>query len=345
EVLMEEMKLERLDDYRYLIPKEGGMRVPGLIFVDEKMLSEVRRDESLKQVRNVAHLPGIVGYSMAMPDMHEGYGFPIGGVAAFDMKTGVISPGGVGYDINCGVRLLTTNLQRGDIAGKMRELVDALFINVPSGVGSTSEMRLSPEDERKVFLTGARWAVENGYGTHEDLAHTEEGGCLDGADPSVISERAVARGRQQLGTVGSGNHFVEVGYVDEVFDEAAASAFGLRQGQVTVFVHCGSRGFGYQVCDDFLFKMGRTAERQGITLPDRQLACAYINSPEGQEYYSAMACAANYAWANRQMLMHWVRETFMRVLNIGPRDLGMRLLYDVCHNIAKFETHKVNGKD
>ncbi len=342
---MEEIKLEKLDDYRYLIPKEGGMRVPGLIFVDEKMLAEVRRDESLKQVRNVAHLPGIVGYSMAMPDMHEGYGFPIGGVAAFDMKTGVISPGGVGYDINCGVRLLTTNLQRGDVADKMRELVDALFINVPSGVGSTSEMRLSPEDERKVFLTGARWAVENGYGTQEDLAHTEEGGCLDGADPSVVSERAIARGRQQLGTVGSGNHFVEVGYVEDIYDETAAEAFGLHQGQVTVFVHCGSRGFGYQVCDDFLFKMGRAAERQGIVLPDRQLACAYINSHEGQEYYSAMACAANYAWANRQMLMHWVRETFMRVLNIGPSDLGMRLLYDVCHNIAKFETHKVDGKD
>jgi tRNA-splicing ligase RtcB len=342
---MSEIKMERLDDFRWLLPRQGNMRVPGIIYASERLMRSMGKDESPRQVANVAHLPGIVKYSLAMPDMHWGYGFPIGGVAAFDMQEGIISPGGVGYDINCGCRLMTTHLTLPDIRPRLKDLVTALFQNVPSGVGSTGPIKLKEKEERKVLTDGARWAVEHGFGNSEDLDHTEEAGALAGADPEKVSARAMERGREQLGTLGSGNHFLEIEVVEEIFDPQAASVFGLEKGQVAVMLHSGSRGFGHQVCDDYLARMVKHIDDLGVDLPDRQLACAYIPSPRGQDYLAAMACAANYAWANRQMLMHWTRETFEKTLNVGPKALGMRLLYDICHNIAKIETLPVDGKD
>jgi tRNA-splicing ligase RtcB len=338
------VKLEKVDDWRWRIPRTGGMRVPGMLYSDEHLLRDVSLDESPQQVINVAHLPGIVGYSLAMPDMHWGYGFPIGGVAATDLETGVISPGGVGYDINCGCRLMRSNLTLEDVQPVLRRLVRDLFANIPSGVGSTGVIKLSAGEERQVLTLGAEWAVKSGYGDVEDLERTEEHGAMEGADPAAVSARAVTRGRDQIGTLGSGNHFLEVDLVDEIYDPTVADAFGLEAGHVAVLIHSGSRGLGYQVCDDYLREMGRAVAKYKIDLPDRQLASAPLSSPEGEAYFAAMACAANYAWANRQCLMHWTRETFQKTLGISPRDLGMRLVYDVCHNIAKKETHDVEGK-
>ena len=341
----EKIKLQKIDEYRWRIPREGKMRTDGIIYSEESMLPDVRKDQSLVQVANVAWLPGIVGHSLAMPDIHWGYGFPIGGVAAFDMNEGVISPGGVGYDINCGVRLMRSGLSRMDIQGKVKELVEVLFTNIPSGVGShRKDLKLNREEERRVLKKGARWAVEKGFGTSEDLAHIEEQGCIEGGDPERVSERAMERGRAQLGTLGSGNHFVEVGYVAEVFDESVARTLGLWKDQVTVIVHTGSRGLGHQVCDDYIRVMMDAARKYQIELPDPQLCCSPVSSPEGRQYFEAMACAANFAFANRQMITHWVRETFERVFHKGPRDLKLDLIYDVCHNIAKIESHTVNGK-
>ena len=342
---MSEIKMERLNDFEWLIPRQGNMRVPGIIYASERLMRSMGKDESPRQVANVAHLPGIVKYSLAMPDMHWGYGFPIGGVAAFDMQEGIISPGGVGYDINCGCRLMTTRLSLPEIRPRLKDLVTALFQNVPSGVGSTGPIKLKEKEERKVLTDGARWAVEHGYGTVEDLDHTEEGGTMAGADPAMVSARAMERGREQLGTLGSGNHFLEIEVVEEIFDPTAATVFGLEKGQIAVMLHSGSRGLGHQVCDDYLARMVKHIGDLGVELPDRQLACAFLSSPRGQEYLAAMACAANYAWANRQMLMHWTRETFEKTLGMGPKDIDMRLLYDICHNIAKIETLPVDGKD
>ncbi|HOK06106.1 MAG TPA: RtcB family protein [Syntrophales bacterium] len=336
-------ELKKIDDYRWEIPKRGGMRVPGLIYADARLLGEMKGDESPKQVENVAHLPGIVGRSLAMPDVHWGYGFPIGGVAAFDLEEGIISPGGVGYDINCGCRVLTTRLRFEEIKARLPDLVAALFEAIPSGVGSKGELKLSLKEERKVLEEGARWAVRHGYGTEGDLETTEDGGCMEGADPDRVSDRALERGREQLGTLGSGNHFLEIEVVEEIFDEQAAALFGLFLGQVTVFLHSGSRGLGYQICDDYLAMMVKEIPRLGFPLPDRQLACAYLSSPAGKDYLAAMACAANYAWANRQMLTHWTRETFAKALGLSPVKIAMNLLYDVCHNIAKIERFPVEG--
>lgn len=341
---MSEIRIEKVDDFRWIIPPVGGMRVPGMIYSSEKLIKEMGEDQSPKQVANVAHLPGIVKYSLAMPDMHWGYGFPIGGVAAFDMKEGIISPGGVGYDINCGVRLMATKLCFDDIKGRLYDLVSALFRDIPSGVGSKGDLKLSIKEEKKVLQKGAGWAVSQGYGFPEDLESTEDGGKMDGADPERVSDRALERGKQQLGTLGSGNHFLEIEIVEEIFDEKVASAFGLEKDQVCVFIHSGSRGLGHQICDDYLARMVKNLGKLEIPLPDRQLACAYLDSDEGRDYLAAMACAANYAWANRQMLMHWTRETFERALRISPADLGMRLVYDVCHNIAKIEEFSVDKK-
>ena len=338
-----DIKLEKLDDYRWLIPRFGDMRVPGLIFANAELISDIKEDQSLVQVRNVATLPGIVSYALAMPDIHWGYGFPIGGVAAFDTKDGIVSPGGVGYDINCGCRLMTTALSAHEIRPSIRELISALFRNIPTGVGSSGPLKLSKKDEQQVARKGAAWAIENGYGDPNDLERTEDYGTMKGADPSVISDRALKRGSDQLGTLGSGNHFLELQVVEKIYDEKVARAFGLFEGQVTIFIHSGSRGFGHQICDDFLKEMARHIDSQRIKLPDRQLACAPISSDLGQRYLAAMACAANYAWANRQILMHWCRETFMKTLSISPRELQMRLVYDVCHNIAKIEKHQVHG--
>ena len=320
------------------------MRVPGIIYASDKLMKVMGKDESPKQVANVAQLPGIVKHSLAMPDMHWGYGFPIGGVAAFDINGGIVSPGGVGYDINCGCRLVVTNLRREEIRPQMAKIVNALFLHVPSGVGSRGALKLSRSEEKRVLVEGARWAVKNGYGSQGDLESMEDGGCLPGADPEAVSERALERGKDQVGTLGSGNHFLEVEIVEEIFDRDVASALGIEVGQVAVLIHSGSRGFGHQVCDDYLAKLVKHVDKIGINLPDRQLACAYIQSTEGQQYLSAMACAANYAWANRQMLMHWTGEALEKALGMGPRELGMRLVYDVCHNIAKIEEHIVDGK-
>jgi tRNA-splicing ligase RtcB len=339
----QKLTIEKIDDYRFTIPRSEGMRVPGLLYASRKLLDDMALDESPRQVANVAHLPGIIKYSLAMPDMHWGYGFPIGGVAAFDMEEGVISPGGVGYDINCGCRVLRTDLTRDDIQAKMGDLVSALFHGIPSGVGSTGRIKLNPADEKKVLVKGARWAVEKGFGEREDLERTEDGGMMDEADPEMVSQRALERGRNQLGTLGSGNHFLEVGVVDQVYDQTVAQAFGLFQNQVVVSIHSGSRGFGYQVCDDFLKTMVRAMDKTGVSLPDRQLTCASLRSDQGRKYFAAMACAANYAWANREVLTHWTREIMEKALQISPKDLHMRLLYDVCHNIAKKEVHTVDG--
>ncbi len=338
------MELRRISPYCWELPAEGQMRVPGRVYASEEMLRQDAQQEPLKQVANVASLPGIVKASLALPDMHWGYGFPIGGVAAFDWESGILSPGGVGYDINCGVRLATTALSEQDLRPRLETLVDELYRRIPSGVGSTGSVRLSNKEARKVLQQGSRWAVRQGFGEERDLAHTEDGGCLPEADPQAVSERALKRGLRQLGTLGSGNHFLEVGVVDAIFDEHIARIFGLEKGQVTLMLHSGSRGLGYQVCDDFLAVMNREAARTGLVPPDRQLVCAWISSDIAQRYYRAMNCAANYAWANRQILMHHARQVFQQVFGAGPRDLAMDLLYDVCHNIAKRETHLVEGR-
>lgn len=338
--------LEKLDNFRWRIPKSyaKGMRVPGLIYADEEMLKQVRRDQAPQQVANVAHLPGILVYSMAMPDIHWGYGFPIGGVAGVDVDEGVISPGGVGYDINCGVRLVKTNLTLPDVKDQLRQLVEKFFQNIPCGVGSTSKLKLSHKEERAVLRDGSTWAVKQGFGWKEDVELTEQRGCIGGADPEALSHRALERGRPQLGTLGAGNHFLEIQEVEEIFDAEVAGVLGLEQGQITVMIHTGSRGLGYQVCDDNLDRMVRAMHRYNIVLPDKQLACAPVTSSEGRQYFAGMAAAANYAWTNRQLILHWVRESFESVLGQSAEKLGMHMVYDVAHNIAKFEEHVVGGK-
>ncbi|MCM8783954.1 MAG: RtcB family protein [Candidatus Omnitrophica bacterium] len=340
--------LEKIDDYRFRIPKtyKPGMQVDGIIYTDEKMLDDIRQDQAAEQVANVSFLPGIVKYSLAMPDIHWGYGFPIGGVAATNPeKGGVISPGGVGYDINCGVRLVKTNLFIDEIKPKIKELITALFHTIPAGVGSTGEIKISVQEEQELLVKGARWAVAKGYGIKEDLECTEEGGCIGGADPADVSAKAYERGKKQSGTLGSGNHFLEIQEIDGIYDRSLAEKFGLEEGQITIMIHSGSRGLGYQVCDDYLETMGKAVRKYNINLPDRQLACAPIDSPEAEAYISAMRCAANYAWANRQCLMHLTRIVFERVFNKSWETLGIFLIYDVAHNIAKFERYIIDGKE
>ena len=339
------MNLVKINDLLWEIPKSGAMRVPGRIYSNRKMIEDLRDDPSLTQVQNVAHLPGIVGYSLAMPDIHWGYGFPIGGVAAVDADEGVVSPGGVGYDINCGVRLIRTKLRYHDITDRIEHLADAIFAAVPAGVGSEGAIpALSQGDLKHVIADGAEWARREGFASQADLDHTEERGRLQMADPDAVSERAYARGRKQLGTLGSGNHFLEVGRVDEIFSPDDAAALGLEQGQVTAIIHSGSRGLGHQTCDDHLRAMGPASIRYSIKFPDRQLAAVPITSPEGRAYLAAMAGAANFAWCNRQIMMHLAERAFLETFAISERDLGFSLVYDVCHNIAKFEDHVVEGK-
>jgi len=340
-----EFNIKKINNYRWEIPKSEGMRVPGILYTDELLLKVAEKDRTPVQVKNVAYLPGIIKYSLAMPDMHWGYGFPIGGVAATDPgERGVISPGGIGYDINCGVRLIRTNLEEKDIKPKLKELLASLFTHIPCGVGSTSKLKLSGSDLKKVLKEGAKWAVKRGYGEEEDLERCEEYGTMEGADPEKVSQNAYKRGHDQLGTLGSGNHFLEIDLVDKIFDSQIANVFGLFKGQIVVIIHTGSRGLGYQICDDYLVVMRKAVEKYHISLPDRQLACAPITSSEGKDYFAAMAAAANYAWTNRQIIMHWTRQVFQKVLNLSPKELGMRLVYDVCHNIGKFEEHRINGK-
>ena len=341
-------QLIKIDDYRWKIPEsyKTGMRVAGLIYASKELLESIREEQTPEQVANVACLPGIIGYSMAMPDIHWGYGFPIGGVAAMDTKDGVVSPGGVGYDINCGVRLLRTSLSEAEVRPRISQLINALFRDIPSGLGSEGKIKLSQKEMNQLMVEGARWAVKRGLGLDEDLDVTEEGGCLTGADPSKISDRAVKRGMPQAGTLGSGNHFLEIQVVKEIFDPHTASVMGITDvGQILVLIHTGSRGFGHQVCTDHLRIMEQAVSKYGIKLPDRQLACAPIESKEGQDYLAAMACAANYAWANRQCIAHWVRESFSGIFGKSPEKLGMRQIYDVAHNIAKIERHAIDGRN
>jgi tRNA-splicing ligase RtcB len=338
-----EMRLEKIDDYRWLIPKtyKPGMRTDALIFANERLLAAIRQDQSLEQAANVAMLPGIVGRALAMPDIHQGYGFPIGGVAAVDEQYGVVSPGGVGFDINCGVRLLGTSLEVNEVRPKLRELVHQLFRDIPSGTGQTSHLKASDADLNRVLEKGPRWAIDHGMGTEADLDQTEERGCIAGADSDAVSERAKLRGRGQLGSLGSGNHFLEVQYVDEVFDQTTAARYNLEQGRVVVLIHTGSRGLGHQVCTDYVAHLDQAMRKYDLHVPDRQLACAPVQSPEGQRYLQAMAAAANFAWTNRQCIAHAARGAFKRIFGEGVR---MPLIYDVAHNIAKRETHLIDGK-
>ncbi len=317
------------------------MRVDGIVYSSPEMIEDLRGDPALEQVANVAHLPGIVGASLAMPDIHWGYGFPIGGVAAFDADHGVISPGGVGYDINCGVRLLRTNLAREDVESRRDRLVEDLFRTIPTGVGAAHRrFRLAPKDIRGVLAGGARWAVERGWGSTGDLEMLEESGCIEAARPELVSARALERGRAQLGTLGSGNHFAEVQFVDQVLDEKAAAALGLALGRVTVTLHTGSRGLGHQVCTDYLKSMLEAASRHGIRLPDRQLCCAPLSSDAGRSYLGAMSAAANFAFGNRQVMTELTRRSLERVF----AGAEAHVVYDVCHNIAKFETFEIDGR-
>lgn len=336
--------LKRLDQIRWEIPKfDRRMRVPGRIYADDVLIQKMRQDRTLEQAANVAMLPGIYKYSIVMPDGHQGYGFPIGGVAAFDAREGVISPGGVGYDINCGVRLIRTNLTEKEVRPRIKQLVDTLFKNVPSGLGSKGRVRLQWTQLDDVLADGAKWAVDNGYGWDEDLERLEEGGRMEGANPSYVSDTAKKRGAPQLGSLGSGNHFLEVQVVDRVFDPKVAEVYGLFEGQVVVMVHTGSRGLGHQVASDYLRIMERANRKYGIPWPDRELVSVPFQSEEGQRYFSAMKAAANFAWANRQMITHWVRESFEEVFRQKAEDMEMHIVYDVAHNIAKLEEHDVNG--
>jgi tRNA-splicing ligase RtcB (3'-phosphate/5'-hydroxy nucleic acid ligase) len=340
------MELKRIHDYLWEIPRTGGMHVPGRIYADAAMLDAVRNEGGLQQVVNVAHLPGIVGYSLAMPDLHWGYGFPIGGVAATDPdQGGVVSPGGVGYDINCGVRLCSTRLTEEQVLPRIDKVVASLFNRIPCGVGSHGGVgKVSRRDLNTVVTKGAEWAVERGFGSRDHLDTIEDGGLLHGADPLMVSDRAMERGLEQIGTLGSGNHFAELGVVEEIFHPEAAEHFGLVPGGITLLIHTGSRGFGYQICDDYLKVMSRVVRQLGIDLPVRQLACAPVNSSEGRAYLAAMACAANFAFANRQAITGLAEQALTESLHLSPRELGLGLIYDVSHNIAKIEEHLVSGK-
>ncbi|MCX5787095.1 MAG: RtcB family protein [Elusimicrobia bacterium] len=337
--------IRKIDDFRFEIPQEGAMRVPGRIIASEKLIGKIDSERVAEQVSNVATLPGIVGYSLAMPDAHWGYGFCVGGVAAFDGVDGIVSPGGVGYDIGCGVRLLRTDLEAKNVAQYLPRLMDGLFHAVPSGVGAGGALRVRAEEMKQVFRFGSKWAVSRGLGDADDLTVCEDGGFLGDAGEDVPSERAVERGADQIGTLGSGNHFIEVQEVDEVYEKGVAAVFGLFPGQLVVLIHTGSRGCGYQICADFLQVMRKAGQKYGIRLPDAQLACAPLSSPEAQEYFAAMRAGSNFARANRQAITHRVREVFERTLQRGPADLGIRVVYDVSHNLAKMETHVWEGRE
>jgi tRNA-splicing ligase RtcB len=344
--------LNKIDDFIYEIPKNYkgkngnlNMKTSAVIFADEKMIPYVISDDAPEQAANITTLPGIVGKAMAMPDIHWGYGFPIGGVAAVEPNEGAVSPGGIGFDINCGIRLIRTNLTSGNLKkDTIRSLVDEMFKNVPSGLGSKSRIKFNSNELKDILENGAKAAVEKGYGWDKDPYFLEENGCLDFADTANVSERAIQRGLSQVGSLGAGNHFLEIQRVAEIFDEDTAKSFGIiDEGQLLVMIHTGSRGFGHQVCSDHLRVLEKAVKKYNINIPDRQLACAPINSKEGKNYIKAMACAANFAWANRQLIVHWVRESFEKIFNDSSENMEMDIVYDVCHNIGKFEEHIVKG--
>ncbi len=340
--------VDRIDNYRWHIPQtfKPGMRVPGLVFADEELLEKMKTDRTLEQCANVAHLPGIYKYAITLPDGHEGYGFPIGGVAATDYEEGVVSPGGVGYDINCGVRIVVTNRSEKDIRPKLGELINTIFKNVPSGLGSRrKDFVITPHQLDRLAIDGVQWAVDQGIGWLGDVKHCEEKGCMEGANPEKVSTTAKNRGLPQIGTLGSGNHFLEIQKVDKIYNPSVAKVFGItHEDQVTVMIHCGSRGYGHQICSDYLRVMERAVEKYNITLPDRELACAPGSSKEAQDYHQAMKCAVNYAFVNRQTIMHWVRQSFEQTFKRPADEFGLNLVYDVAHNIAKIEEHKVDER-
>lgn len=339
------MNIRRRDEYVWEIPVGTipGMHVPGRVYVDERMMASLRSDGSLRQVANAATLPGATMASLAMPDIHFGYGLPIGGVLASRTRDGVVSPGGVGFDINCGVRLVSTPLMEKDVSHRMEKIVDKLFANIPAGVGSSGKIHLTKKNLQGVLQDGARWAVRTGYGFERDTVFCESSGAMIGAAPDCISERAYERGADQLGTLGSGNHFIEVQKIVQVEAPDAADVLGLQTGQIVVMIHSGSRGLGHQVCTDSLKTMNRALSRYGLSVPDRQLACAPVSSPEGRDYLGSMKAAANFAWANRQCMTHWVREVFHAMFSDAVPMESMRLIYDVAHNIVKVENHVVDG--
>jgi len=335
------------DEFRFEIPKsfKSCMTTSAVIFSDDKMIKSVCADNAPEQAANVACLPGIVGKSLAMPDIHWGYGFPIGGVAAFDSEKGIISPGGIGYDVNCGVKLVRTDLTVKDVGPNIKKVIDTIFQNVPSGVGEKGKLRLTGSEVEDVLDQGARWAVSKGYGWEDDLASCEENGCMKTADSSKVDQKAKQRGAPQLGTLGGGNHFLEVQRVERIFDEAAAKAFGITgPDQIVVSIHSGSRGCGHQIASDYIRVMEDALRKYSIQVPDRQLACAPVHSQEGQDCFAAMSAAANYAWANRQLILHWVRESFEQALGRKAEEIGMRCVYDVAHNICKLEEHEFEGR-
>ena len=333
------------NQYQIDADSNSGMKVPVRIYADEPLLQKMLSDRTIMQAKNVSSIPGIVGQSIVLPDGHEGYGFPVGGVAAMDAEEGMISPGGVGYDINCGVRLLRSNLTEKDVRSKLKELVTDLFSSIPSGVGSKGSVKLTPSQLDEVLVKGVNWAIDNGYGSSDDADVCEENGQIQNADPNKVSDKARKSGAPQLGSLGSGNHFLEVQKVAEVHDEEAANRMGLKEGTITVLIHCGSRGFGHQVCSDYLRVAEQAMDKYDINLPDRELACVPNNSEEGESYRAAMFSALNFAWSNRQMLTHWTRKSIERVFNQSESDLDMKLVYDVAHNIAKVEKHKVDGRE
>lgn len=341
-------KIKKINEVTYTIERkeEKGMRVPVVIYANDMLIASIMKDRTLDQAVNVTTLPGVQKHVVVLPDGHEGYGFPVGGVAAMDPEHGVISPGGVGYDINCGVRLISTNLMESDVKSKMRELVDELFVAIPSGVGSEGTIKMTKAELDDVMTEGVRWTIEQGYASEEDASACEENGRISDADPKEVSETARKRGFQQLGSLGSGNHFLEVQKVDRIIDKDAAKAMGItREGQVTILIHCGSRGFGHQICSDYLRVSEAALKRYEITLPDRELACVPNTSPEGESYRKAMRCALNFAWANRQMITYWTRMVFKKVFSLGEDELeNLRLVYDVAHNIAKLEQHRIDGE-
>ncbi len=338
---------KKIGENQYQIDADSnlGMKVPVRIYADEPLLQKMLSDRTIMQAQNVSCIPGILGQSIVLPDGHEGYGFPVGGVAAMDAEEGMISPGGVGYDINCGVRLLRSNLTEQTVRSKLKELVTDLFSSIPSGVGSKGAIRLSPSELDEVLVRGVSWAIDHGYGSSDDSDVCEENGQIPNADPNKVSDKARKRGAPQLGSLGSGNHFLEVQKVAEIHDEEAANRMGIKEGTITILVHCGSRGFGHQVCSDYLRVAEQAMGKYDINLPDRELACVPNNSEEGESYRKAMFAALNFAWSNRQMITHWTRKSFERVFNQTESDLDMKLVYDVAHNIAKVEKHKVDGKE
>jgi len=336
---MEKIELKKISENEWEIAKQGNMKVPARIFASEKILENIKQDKTLNQAINMASLPGVLNPIVVCPDAHQGYGACIGGVSAMDLDKGVISPGEIGYDVNCSIRLIRTNLKREDVEKKKKEIIQKLFRDVPSGVGEKGRIRLTKDELNEVLIKGAKWAVEKGYGIKEDYENTEESGCMQGANPEFVSQRAKSRGIPQLGSLGAGNHFLEVQYVDKIFDKEVAKVFGLEEGQVTIMIHCGSRGLGHQVASDYIQEMEKVYGFKD--LPDRELINAPIQSELGKRYFSAMSCAANFAFANKQLITHWVRDTMKKIF---PKFKG-EVVYDVCHNIAKFEKHIVNGKE